>query len=62
MSGAASAPSMPIYAFSVHVSKDLWRYGEVRGMRSTQDEVNFRLSKKMRLPRYPATLLCAGLV
>lgn len=37
----------PIKAFSIHVSKDLWRYGEVRGMRSTQDEVNFRLSKKL---------------
>ena len=37
----------PIKAFSLHVSKDLWRSGEVRGMRSTQDEVNFRLSKKL---------------
>ena len=37
----------PIQAFSIHVSKDLWRYGEVRGMRSAQDEVNFRLSKKI---------------
>lgn len=40
-------PACPIKAFSIHVSKDLWRYGEVRGMRSTQDEVNFRLSKKL---------------
>lgn len=40
-------PVHPIYAFSVHVSKDLWRYGEVRGMRPAQDEVNFRLSKKI---------------
>lgn len=40
-------PACPIIAFSVHVSKDLWRYGEVRGMRSAQDEVNFRLSKKI---------------
>lgn len=37
----------PIQAFSIHVSKDLWRYGEVRGMRPAQDEVNFRLSKKI---------------
>lgn len=40
-------PVHPIQAFSVHVSKDLWRYGEVRGMRPAQDEVNFRLSKKI---------------
>ena len=40
-------PVHPIYAFSIHVSKDLWRYGEVRGMRPAQDEVNFRLSKKI---------------
>lgn len=40
-------PTHPIKAFSIHVSKDLWRSGEVRGMRSTQDEVNFRLSKKL---------------
>ena len=37
----------PFQAFSIHVSKDLWRYGEVRGMRPAQDEVNFRLSKKI---------------
>lgn len=37
----------PIKAVALHVSKDLWRYGEIRGMRSTQDEVNFRLSKKL---------------
>lgn len=40
-------PVHPIQAFSIHVSKDLWRYGEVRGMRPAQDEVNFRLSKKI---------------
>lgn len=40
-------PVHPFQAFSVHVSKDLWRYGEVRGMRPAQDEVNFRLSKKI---------------
>lgn len=40
-------PTHPIKAFAIHVSKDLWRSGEVRGMRSTQDEVNFRLSKKL---------------
>ena len=40
-------PTHPIKAFATHVSKDRWRYGEVRAMRSTQDEVNFRLSKKL---------------
>ena len=40
-------PTHPIKAVAIHVSKDLWRYGEVRAMRSTQDEVNFRLSKKL---------------
>lgn len=37
----------PIVAFSLFVSRDLWRYGLVRGMRSPQDEVNFRLSKML---------------
>lgn len=37
----------PIKAFSLFVSRDLWRYGVVRGMRSPQDEINFRLSKML---------------
>lgn len=39
----------PIKAFSLYVSKDGWRYGEVRGMRSPQDEVNMRRSKALHL-------------
>lgn len=39
----------PIKAFSLYVSSDLWRYGEVRGMRSPQDEVNARRSKALHL-------------
>lgn len=35
--------------FSLYVSKDGWRYGEVRGMRSPQDEVNKRRSKALHL-------------
>lgn len=37
----------PIKAFALFVSRDLWRYGVVRGMRSPQDEINFRLSKML---------------
>lgn len=37
----------PIQAFSLFVSRDVWRYGVVRGMRSPQDEINFRLSKTL---------------
>lgn len=39
----------PIKAASLYVSKDGWRYGEVRGMRSPQDEVNMRRSKALHL-------------
>lgn len=37
----------PLKFQSLFVSKDGWRYGVVRGMRSPQDEVNFRLSKAL---------------
>lgn len=37
----------PIKAQSLFVSKHGWRFGVVRGMRSPQDEVNFRLSKRL---------------
>lgn len=39
----------PIKAFSLYVSKNGWRYGEVRGLRSPQDEVNSRRSKALHL-------------
>lgn len=39
----------PIKAFSLYCSKDGWRYGEIRGMRSPQDEVNMRRSKALHL-------------
>lgn len=39
----------PIQAFSLHVSSELWRFGEVRNMRSPQDEVNKRRSKALHL-------------
>ncbi len=37
----------PLKFQALFVSKDGWRYGIVRGMRSPQDEVNFRLSKAL---------------
>lgn len=42
-------PSCPIKAFSVYVSSDLWRYGEVRDMRPVQKDLNKRLSKSLHL-------------
>lgn len=42
-------PTHPIQSFSVYVSKNGWRYGEIRGMRSPQDEVNMRRSKALHL-------------
>lgn len=39
----------PIKAFSLYVSRDLWRYGEVRGLRSPQAEYNARRSKALHL-------------
>lgn len=37
----------PLKFQALFISKDGWRYGIVRGMRSPQDEVNFRLSKAL---------------
>lgn len=42
-------PTHPVKAFSLYVAANGWRYGEVRGMRSPQDEVNARRSKAMHL-------------
>lgn len=41
------APACPILAFSIYVSKNLWRYGEVRDLRPVQTSYNKRRSKAL---------------
>lgn len=42
-------PTHPIVAFSIYVSRKLWRHGIIRDLRPVQDEINKRRSKALHL-------------